>query len=127
LPDASEELGSVIARGLAKDPSARYESAARFAEAIEVAARPGSGAKTSSAAAGASPIAAVAPHNLPRSRSRFIGRADELEACARLLDETRLLTLTGIGGSGKTRLALQLGARVLASFPDGGGSRTWLP
>ena len=46
------------------------------------------------------------PNNLPRQRSRFIGREKELAECARLLADTRLLTLTGVGGSGKTRLAL---------------------
>ncbi len=59
------------------------------------------------------------PNNLPRQRTRFIGRERELAECARLLGETRLLTLTGIGGSGKTRLALRLAESLLPSFPDG--------
>lgn len=58
-------------------------------------------------------------HNLPDQRTRFIGRDAALADLARLLPATRLLTLTGIGGCGKTRLALQFAQAQLAAF-DGG-------
>lgn len=58
-------------------------------------------------------------HNLPEQRTRFIGRTGALADLERLLPQTRLLTLTGIGGSGKTRLALQFARLHLADFPDG--------
>lgn len=58
-------------------------------------------------------------HNLPEQRTRFIGRTAALAELERLLPQTRLLTLTGIGGSGKTRLALQLAQQRLGDFPDG--------
>jgi predicted ATPase len=63
--------------------------------------------------------AAATPHNLPAQASSFVGRADTLATCAGLLAETRLLTLTGIGGSGKTRLALKLAEDALDTFRDG--------
>jgi predicted ATPase/class 3 adenylate cyclase/Tfp pilus assembly protein PilF len=60
-------------------------------------------------------------HNLPVQLTPFIGREREVTAVReRLLDpQTRLLTLTGPGGTGKTRLALQVAAEVLEAFPDG--------
>jgi non-specific serine/threonine protein kinase len=62
---------------------------------------------------------AMTPHNLPQPRNRFIGRDAALAQCGLLLQSTRLLTLTGIGGCGKTRLALQLAERLLPAFADG--------
>ena len=59
--------------------------------------------------------------NLPVQPNRLIGRATELaEVTDRLRkDETRLITLTGPGGTGKTRLALQAAAELVDDFPDG--------
>ena len=59
------------------------------------------------------------PNNLPTQLTTFVGRDAELEQVARLLATTRLLTLTGPGGTGKTRLSLQLAARVSDDFADG--------
>ena len=59
------------------------------------------------------------PNNLPTQLTTFIGRDGELEEAAGLLATTRLLTLTGPGGTGKTRVSLQLAARVSDDFPDG--------
>jgi predicted ATPase/DNA-binding CsgD family transcriptional regulator len=56
---------------------------------------------------------------VPRPRTSFVGRDRELGAARRLLGCTRLLTLTGPGGSGKTRLCIALAARVEAEFRDG--------
>ena len=59
------------------------------------------------------------PNNLPTQLTSFIGRAREVAEARRLLSETRLLTLTGPGGAGKTRLSLQLAAEVASDYPDG--------
>jgi predicted ATPase/DNA-binding SARP family transcriptional activator len=59
------------------------------------------------------------PHNLPRQLTSFIGRAKEIAEVTALLDHTALLTLTGSGGCGKTRLSLQVASSVREQFPDG--------
>ncbi len=58
-------------------------------------------------------------HNLPLQRTSFIGREHELEDIQQLLATRQLLTLTGAGGCGKTRLALQAAAEVTADCQDG--------
>jgi non-specific serine/threonine protein kinase len=57
--------------------------------------------------------------NLPWPVTSFVGRERELVEIKRLLPRTRLLTLAGVGGIGKTRLALQVAAEVLDAYPDG--------
>jgi non-specific serine/threonine protein kinase len=57
--------------------------------------------------------------NLPIDSTSFVGRRRELSEARRLLGDARLLTLTGVGGVGKTRLALRLAADVRRTFPDG--------
>ncbi len=64
------------------------------------------------------------PNNLPLQVTTFIGRGPEIRDGLRLLETTRLLTLTGPGGTGKTRLSLQLAAEAASSFPDGA---FWVP
>jgi predicted ATPase/class 3 adenylate cyclase len=59
------------------------------------------------------------PNNLPLQLTSFVGRADEIAETIRLLGEHRLVTLTGPGGTGKTRLALQVATELLPSFSDG--------
>ena len=59
------------------------------------------------------------PHNLPDQITSFIGREKEISAAGELLAKHRLVTLTGSGGVGKTRLALRVGKNALAGFPDG--------
>ena len=59
------------------------------------------------------------PNNLPTQLTSFVGRETELSDIRTLLDRARLITLTGSGGCGKTRLALHTAADVLADFRDG--------
>ncbi len=62
------------------------------------------------------------PNNLPAELSTFIGRDDELKTVRSHVESSRLVTLTGAGGSGKTRLGLQAAAELL----DGTGDGVWL-
>jgi predicted ATPase/class 3 adenylate cyclase len=59
------------------------------------------------------------PNNLPTQLTTFVGRERELAEAAELLRSTRLLTLTGPGGTGKTRLSLQVAATTADAYPDG--------
>ncbi len=59
------------------------------------------------------------PNNLPIQLTSFIGREREIAEVKRLLGAARLVTLTGSGGAGKTRLALQVAAELLEQYPDG--------
>ena len=59
------------------------------------------------------------PGNLQRPTTSFVGRESELAELATALKEHRLVTLTGVGGVGKTRLALEVAARATHDYPDG--------
>ena len=68
----------------------------------------------------------AAPSSLPRQLTGFVGRERELAELGRLLGDARLLTLTGPGGCGKTRLSLELARGASAEFADGvHGSSSW--
>lgn len=59
------------------------------------------------------------PNNLPLQLTALVGRESELAQIGKLFARTRLLTLTGVGGLGKTRLSLQVAADAMESFPGG--------
>ena len=61
----------------------------------------------------------VMPNNLPVQTTSFIGREKEIDEVKRLLKTTRLLTLMGMGGTGKTRLALEVGSQIIGKYQDG--------
>lgn len=59
------------------------------------------------------------PNNLPQQASTFIGRDDDIRSLVAALEASRLITLVGPGGTGKTRLALQVAAETLVRYPGG--------
>jgi len=62
---------------------------------------------------------ATAPHRLPAQFTSFVGREPEMAEVRQLLEEHRLVTLTGDGGAGKTRLAIEIAGRLPDEFADG--------
>ena len=132
-----EDLNDLIVKLLQKNPQDRPGSAWEVLGVLEDITKPG--------AAVSEPAAQVKKgfnqgyaHNLPIMMTRFIGRGDEINAISRFYVKTseeierhyqgdredtemwsRLLTLTGSGGTGKTRLALQAAHRMIENFPDG--------
>ena len=84
------------------------------------------GAPTAAEPAAGPPAAASAAvpraprlSNLPAQLTSFVGRDDELRRLGKLLGESRLVTLTGPGGAGKTRLSIETSARLADELPDG--------
>jgi predicted ATPase/serine/threonine protein kinase len=111
--EAPAPLCWVIERCLAKEPEKRYPSTSDLARDI-AAIRDGFAEV---------PVQRPEsrPSNLPAQRTAFVGREKELAAARNLLlrQDVRLVTVTGPGGIGKTRLALQLASEMADSFPDG--------
>ncbi|MBV8429973.1 MAG: winged helix-turn-helix domain-containing protein, partial [Solirubrobacterales bacterium] len=64
-------------------------------------------------------LPSAAPTNLPHPLTSFVGREESLEALGALLGRERLITLTGTGGVGKTRLAIEVARRAVAAHPGG--------
>ena len=62
---------------------------------------------------------AARSHNLPARLTSFVGRRTEIDEIRRSLDDNRLVTLTGAGGAGKTRLAIEVAAQLTTEFDDG--------
>jgi predicted ATPase len=103
--------------GLEPSPELRRLEAAILAHDQSLELRGKSAPQATTVAADA--VAHDAPTNLRPALNRFVGRADDLHAVSELLAVHRLVALVGPGGSGKTRLALEVARRVAGSFPDG--------
>src|SRR6185437_1660005 len=65
------------------------------------------------------PLRSLSPTNLPQPASSFVGRQQALDEASALLAGNRLVTITGPGGCGKTRFAVELARRRLEEYPDG--------
>ena len=74
---------------------------------------------TPSAAESATSRETEPSHNLPRERTRLFGREQDVSRCLQFLETSRLVSILGIGGTGKTRLASRVGRDAAARFPDG--------
>jgi non-specific serine/threonine protein kinase len=107
LRDTLDRL--VVGLGLTKEERACF---------LATAQRPSRRPRPSGAAV-LPPAPPALQHNLPLQLTSFIGREQELVEVEELLASTRLLTLTGTGGVGKTRLALQVAAAQLDRYPQG--------
>src|SRR6266571_6277900 len=112
-PQAPAPLCWIIERCLAKNPKQRYASSRDLARDLATI-----GDRLPEAPSRHSPPSL---NNLPTQRTLFIGRDREIRAVKELLlrDDVHLVTLTGPGGIGKTRLSLQVAREVAQSFPGG--------
>jgi predicted ATPase/serine/threonine protein kinase len=112
-PDAPAPLCWVIERCLAKEPDKRYVSTRDLARELAAIRDRFSEMPDKKAE--------LHPSNIPVQRTRFVGRERELAAARELLlrPDVRLLTVTGPGGIGKTRLAVEIGSGLIDHFPGG--------
>jgi len=122
-PSIPSALSETILRALAKDPRERFDSAAAFRSAV-TAASAGDSAATLPLAHGVASegIAGASnrvPNNLPAEMSRLIGRDRDVAGVRLVLPGSRLVTVTGPGGIGKTRLVLSVASSLLESHADG--------
>src|SRR5438552_3174076 len=106
-------------RGLSQPGAAHRVNLERMLLAAGIGTAGATAAEPASAALAArAPIASnfQLAGNTPPSLTSFVGREGELATVTRLLTATRLLTLTGAGGSGKSRLAIEMAARSRAAY-----------
>ena len=111
-----ERLREALARELGTEPN--YASR-RLYEELRAGRLPSASPRYSERSGHEEHALASPPHNLPVSLTSFVGREREIPEIKRLLSMSRLLTLTGAGGCGKTRLALEVARDLLPLYPDG--------
>jgi non-specific serine/threonine protein kinase len=124
------ELDAAVLRALAKTPTDRFASMSAFAAALE-STTGGAGVDTmedgtptghagvDTEEGGDARTSRRPPANLPQGVSTFIGREEQIDDVERRIAASRLVTLVGPGGIGKTRLSLEVAARTIYDFDDG--------
>jgi non-specific serine/threonine protein kinase len=108
-PELDAVIGAMIDRALQKRPEDRFGSAEEWRAELERAL----GAEVRR------PVSQRAKHNLPSAVDSFIGREHEIEEITTAFETSRLVTITGVGGTGKTRLATTIGEQMLPQFKGG--------
>ncbi|MGD8394214.1 MAG: tetratricopeptide repeat protein [Candidatus Eiseniibacteriota bacterium] len=123
LPDSvSGRVHDVVRRCLVRDVDARLDSVSDVRRALEEEITARSVAALRAASDEREPPrgrSVAVPDNLPVQLSSFVGRQHERARAAELLEAHRLVSLTGMGGSGKSRLAIEVAAGARERFPDG--------
>lgn len=128
--DVAEDVASVVNRALSRDPAARptmvelgeaiQSLQAAHGQAVDAMALEGGKRSTSVSSESAWHVSARQTRgNLPAKLAGFVGRQAELAELGALISTSRLVTLTGVGGVGKTSLAVQAAGEHVSHFHDG--------
>ena len=116
-PGVPAHVAAAVEKSLEKVPADRFATAAELVRALGDAAH---GPATDRTRTAGEPAGTTdPPGNLPESVDSFVAREDELAEVTAKLADVRLVTLTGVGGTGKTRLATEAASRMAARFADG--------
>jgi predicted ATPase/DNA-binding SARP family transcriptional activator len=107
-----ERLRDTLSRRLGTRPA---EATRRLRDEIAAGTLP----MTPSVGSSQEELLGAGKHNLPAPMTSFVGRAQEIVEVKRTLGMTRILTLAGAGGSGKTRLAFEVARDLIGAYPDG--------
>jgi serine/threonine protein kinase len=124
-PEVPSWLETALLRALAKNPTERFQTAAELGAAVAAFSGDVSLQVTLDLNAPTTPAAQwgahprMAPNNLPKPVTPFVGRAREVAELRQIFEQSRLVTITGAGGVGKTRLALKVAEEALGRFPEG--------
>ncbi|HEU4726083.1 MAG TPA: protein kinase [Candidatus Eisenbacteria bacterium] len=116
-PELPADIDVILARTLAKRRDDRYGTPRELADALRGLREGGDKLSSSMGALRVAPD--TVPNNLPTPLTSFIGRSRERGEVRRLFVTARMVTILGPGGSGKTRLAVQVAKEVLGEFGDG--------
>ncbi len=119
VADVPVAFGLALARAIAKDRADRPASAGEFVGDLRRALGRAASATADAGTAETSISTPEPPNNLPRLITRFVGRSREVADVRAALASERLVTLNGMGGIGKTRLAIEAAFATLGDFPDG--------
>ena len=112
-PELPRHVAHVIRHCLAKNVDERYDSSREVRSSLATLGL------TDPTSVGEALVRDLSAHNLPSSLDSFVGRTDELSELADIVADTRIVTLTGVGGTGKTRLAIETASQLLPRFADG--------
>ncbi len=116
-PEIPSDVDLILARAMAKDREERYSSSRELADALR-ALRESADHVTATITLPRH-LPTRGPTNLPSQLTSFIGRRRERAEVRRLFGSSRVVTLSGSGGSGKTRLAIQVAMDMLGEQPEG--------
>lgn len=121
LPPLPEAVRSALQRTFDRDPIRRIgiEDLRAVLETESLRLRIDAAKNAGGPESSNHPVPEAHPSNLPEPPSAFFGRAALIESVLAALGQRRTVALTGMGGSGKTRLALEVGRRLLSVFPGG--------